>query len=217
MEVLKWEREGFQGRSFGCSNAFGKDEIRQTFAHERYQGRDRNKLAGVILFLASRMNTEGAAQLCAHLIQEVGVNPMPISPTGAGTTPVGVLKEVLGGGYDKRIGETSVAPRDDVYTLALFFYMSLGRPEEEVAEVMCRLLLTFDDPERSIYMVDLEGLLACPYLAHLCKKSIARHQLQDAVRSEVRERMKALPDLMAKTIARGNAHVAGVGWKGPIE
>lgn len=214
MEVLNWEREGFQGKSYEESEALGKEDIREAFRPDEGEVNDFEKLSSIVRFLASRMNTEGAARLRADLDQKAGVKSISVPSADADTTPVGVLKEVLAGAHDRKIEDAQVAARGDVYTMALYLYLNTsGNSEEEMAEVLSRLIATYDDPHVSRYEVGADGIGMTPYLASMCEKAIEQYGLHEEVRGEVRQTLETLPSQIKKDIGKSNAWRVGVNWE----
>jgi len=181
----------------------GEKEMNKTFSPRKGREYDPKRLSNIVDFLASKMKMGDTGE-----IQEI------LEKLHGEQESSDVLFEVLMGIHDKELEENEVGSRTDIYTVALYLYANTDHSEEKMVDVLGSLVTTFDDPKKSRYDVDCEGLLATPNLASICRKAIEKEGIHDAVRGKVIEELKSMPKLdrthYERIITKKNAWRAGI-------
>lgn len=216
MEVLQMQKDGFEGPTFEGNESLGKEEMKGVFGRNKFHERgveqyDSVKLSRIMRFLTSRVNNAEVGELRSMLDQRSGVSSIP--PAKDVSDSATMLQAVLSGSYNETIDESGLASRSDVYTVALYLYMNAGEhSEEEMTKVLGDMVATYDDYHDSVYIHDIEGMHASPFLARLCRKAIETNKLQGGVRAQVRQTLDKLPENdLRQSTGRSNAYEMGLG------
>jgi hypothetical protein len=206
MEVLDWQKTEFSGDTFETSPTLGKKAIKDTFKGGEGNEDAPEKMIHILDFLATRMKVNDGGQLRSALDKIKERGQTSIIEFDKKGDPKEILRNLLGGAYDERIGRGGIGSKGQVYTMALFLYMNTsGDSESEMTETLAHLIAQYDDPSVSQYPIDIDGLGVEPYLASLCKTAIEKHGLHEAVRV----RTKAI--LQEETLSESAAYEIGKG------
>ena len=207
MEVLDWQKTEFSGDTFEASHTPGKDAIKDTFEAGKGNEDAPERMIQILDFLTARMKVDDGGKLRSALDEIKERGQTSIIEFDKKGDPKEILRKLLGGDYDERIGRGDIGSKGQVYTMALFLYMNTaGDSEAEMTETLAHLVAQYDDPKVSQYPIDIDGLGVEPYLASLCKTAIEKHGLHEAVRARTKAILEkeTSPESAAYEIGRGN-------------